>query len=693
MSRDMWKVCNAYGTVIDVFIPFKNSKAGKRFAFVRFIKVVNLDCMIENLCIIWNGRLCLHANVIRFQRVLKPNAWKPKWSNHKSPIAMVLDDSFIMDRHFSFSLMGKVKDINVLTNLYITLKEEGFQNAKLFYLGGSWVLIDLLSLASKEKFGLPLKAWTQNTFVKITSKWDDLVKMENNEDVSFSCKRLCIRSKEQESRVLEFRETKFESLSSDDESFGEEEDLGSGFKEQKSVFEDEKDKDAHLTKEELHYPPGFIPVVKDGEKREEQNLSTSKNNNDSRFSKGVSSQRCNDVRFSKSYSKGSMLELMDELVKVGQTMSSLDGNSGGILCVWEPSLFVKDNISASDYFLAIMGKKSSATKLSIQKKLEEVDSVLDQGGFDEANLKYRSTLLKDLQEVNSIEALDIAQKAKLSLDQLEGLERVITYDEIKRAVWDCGTNKSPGPDGFTFDFSRRYWSICIALLLFSLIGSVYKIITKVLVNRLCLVMSDLISDVQFAFVANRQILDGPFILNELMSWCKHNKQKIMIFKIDFEKDFESVRWDYLDDVLKALGGRLTLLKSVLSSIPLYHMSIFKVPMGVLNHLELIRRNFFNGVDESNKKMVWISWKKYLASKKKGINLFALIRKKVGNGEETLFWEETWLGEKELMFQYPRLYSLESCKQILVAEMMNHASVSSSFRRSPKGRLKTNNFGL
>nr|GEY11135.1 hypothetical protein [Tanacetum cinerariifolium] len=38
-NRNIWKVCNDYGTVVDVFIPNKKSKAGKRFAFVRFIKV------------------------------------------------------------------------------------------------------------------------------------------------------------------------------------------------------------------------------------------------------------------------------------------------------------------------------------------------------------------------------------------------------------------------------------------------------------------------------------------------------------------------------------------------------------------------------------------------------------------------------------------------------------------------------
>ncbi|GJV15281.1 F-box domain containing protein [Tanacetum coccineum] len=87
----------------------------------------------------------------------------------------------------------------------------------------------------------------------------------------------------------------------------------------------------------------------------------------------------------------------------------------------------------------------------------------------------------------------------------------------------------------------------------SLIGSIYKIIAKILANRLCTVIPLLINEVQTAFVADRQILDGPFILNELFSWCKHKKKKAMIFKIDFEKAFDSVRWDYLDDILKSFG--------------------------------------------------------------------------------------------------------------------------------------------
>ncbi|GJT24334.1 hypothetical protein Tco_0894271 [Tanacetum coccineum] len=43
----------------------------------------------------------------------------------------------------------------------------------------------------------------------------------------------------------------------------------------------------------------------------------------------------------------------------------------------------------------------------------------------------------------------------------------------------------------------------------------------------------------------------------------------------------------------SIGGRLTLIKSVLTSLPLYHMSLYKAPLGVLRDLESLRRKFFN----------------------------------------------------------------------------------------------------
>nr|GEW02787.1 armadillo repeat-containing kinesin-like protein 1 [Tanacetum cinerariifolium] len=152
-------------------------------------------------------------------------------------------------------------------------------------------------------------------------------------------------------------------------------------------------------------------------------------------------------------------------------------------------------------------------------------------------------------------------------------------------------NKFSGPDSYSFEFFKKYWNLvgfdlCDAVEHFfetgsfsngcnssfvalipnitdakfvndfrpiSLIGSVYKVVAKVLANRLALVISDLISDTQSAFVANRQILDGPFILNELLHWCKRKKKQVMFFKVDFVKAYDSARWDYLLNVLEAFG--------------------------------------------------------------------------------------------------------------------------------------------
>nr|GEY02348.1 RNA-directed DNA polymerase, eukaryota [Tanacetum cinerariifolium] len=165
--------------------------------------------------------------------------------------------------------------------------------------------------------------------------------------------------------------------------------------------------------------------------------------------------------------------------------------------------------------------------------------------------------------VSNCTSFDYTFPNRLYSDQNDDLERNVSYEEIKGAVWDCGTNKSPGPDG---SFPSGCNSSFIALIPksqeakmvkdfcpISLIGSIYKIITKSLANHLSLVISELVSDVQSAFFANRQIFDGRSVLNELLSWCKYKKSKALIFKIDFEKAFDLIRWDYLDVVLSNFG--------------------------------------------------------------------------------------------------------------------------------------------
>nr|GFA06403.1 RNA-directed DNA polymerase, eukaryota [Tanacetum cinerariifolium] len=59
------------------------------------------------------------------------------------------------------------------------------------------------------------------------------------------------------------------------------------------------------------------------------------------------------------------------------------------------------------------------------------------------------------------------------------------------------------------------------------------------------------------------------------------------------------------------------LKSVLGASPLYSMSIFKAPKGVLKELEAVRRQFFYGSGHLDNKITWAAWNKILASKQKG----------------------------------------------------------------------------
>ncbi|PWA43309.1 hypothetical protein CTI12_AA536690 [Artemisia annua] len=88
-SRDLWRECSVYGTVVDVFIPSKKSKAGKRFAFVSFIKVFNLDRLVKNLCTLWIGRYHLFAKLARFDRPHKTSFqntnFPPLYGKNRNP--------------------------------------------------------------------------------------------------------------------------------------------------------------------------------------------------------------------------------------------------------------------------------------------------------------------------------------------------------------------------------------------------------------------------------------------------------------------------------------------------------------------------------------------------------------------------------------------------------------------------------
>ena len=187
--------------------------------------------------------------------------------------------------------------------------------------------------------------------------------------------------------------------------------------------------------------------------------------------------------------------------------------------------------------------------------------------------------------------LDEVEFKTLTLRDNEGLVAGFTEKEVKDAVWQCEGSKSPGPDGFNFNFIRKSWDFVKAELMeamalfhatgnipkgcnasfialipkvrdptkleqyrpISLVGVFYKIITKVLAGRLKKVLPAIIDESQSSFLKGRGILDSVLMANEVVEDLRKKGRSGISLKVDFEKAYDSVRWDFLYDMLHKLG--------------------------------------------------------------------------------------------------------------------------------------------
>ncbi|GJU70757.1 RNA-directed DNA polymerase, eukaryota, reverse transcriptase zinc-binding domain protein [Tanacetum coccineum] len=185
------------------------------------------------------------------------------------------------------------------------------------------------------------------------------------------------------------------------------------------------------------------------------------------------------------------------------------------------------------YWLEMEGFENFVNKVWRKApELADLEMIIDKGDASSNTLHKRAEVVKSIQEVDKLCAMEASQKAKIKW-AIEGDENSKYYHALISKTPEAKMVKDFRP--------------------ISLIGSLYKIIAKILANRLVVVLGDIVNEVQSAFVADRQILDGPFILNEVLQWCKLKKKHSFILKIDFEKAYDSVLWDYLDDVLRKFG--------------------------------------------------------------------------------------------------------------------------------------------
>ncbi|GJW17199.1 RNA-directed DNA polymerase, eukaryota [Tanacetum coccineum] len=330
--------------------------------------------------------------------------------------------------------MGELKSFSSIPNIRVLLQKEGFQIVSLSYLGGLWVMFELKSKVSKEKLldHVGVSSWfhqicsAQLDFVaKERIVWIDIEGTEDNILEKFKVvlrgKVFVIRVKELFVWSLVFKEVDDEGYCSDVESLKEgdtdieqpvnesklssdpfdiygllrkqgaenidkrvDNDQSQGADSAAKIVENELELSGNVVDSSIPFPPGFTPPTpKDASIEQEV------------FDSGllVQSQK----------KGGSILELLDDVVKVGQAMgfsmvgcekdieetkastvldmdvkmfwgnscfeyafSEALGLSGGIISMWDPSVFHFENHTVSDNFIALYGLwKPTKTKLLV----------------------------------------------------------------------------------------------------------------------------------------------------------------------------------------------------------------------------------------------------------------------------------------------------------------------------------------
>ena len=174
------------------------------------------------------------------------------------------------------------------------------------------------------------------------------------------------------------------------------------------------------------------------------------------------------------------------------------------------------------------------------------------------------------------------------------LIKPFSQEEIWEALQSIGDLKAPGPDGIPSIFYKRFWSIVgeqvkkevltvlnggpmprgwndtIIVLIpkvknpervkdlrpISLCNVLYKLIAKVLANRLKSILPEIIAPSQSAFVPRRLITDNVLLAYELTHHLRNKREGkygLAAFKLDMSKAYDRVEWSFLERIKRRMG--------------------------------------------------------------------------------------------------------------------------------------------
>ncbi|XP_059431505.1 uncharacterized protein LOC132165008 [Corylus avellana] len=182
-----------------------------------------------------------------------------------------------------------------------------------------------------------------------------------------------------------------------------------------------------------------------------------------------------------------------------------------------------------------------------------------------------------------------------------------TEEEVLFALSNMAPLKAPGPDGFPAEFFQKNWhivgkDICNAILEslqsgsmpeflnfthivlipklknpssvsdyrpISLYNVIYKLISKMLANRLKKILPHVISPAQSAFIPGRLITDNVLAAYETlhtMHTRMKGKQGFMAIKLDMSKAYDRMEWGFLEAVMRRLGFDLRWINLIMMCV-------------------------------------------------------------------------------------------------------------------------------
>jgi len=253
---------------------------------------------------------------------------------------------------------------------------------------------------------------------------------------------------------------------------------------------------------------------------------------------------------------------------------------------------VKFGDKNSSFFHAqtiIRRKRNKIHKLQLLNGLWSSDNDI----LQEEALKYFKNFFCGNQHHHHSHVFNEGSHPTLDDADMNSLTCLITKKEVMISLNSMKPYKAPGPDGFQCIIFKQYWhivgddvfnlvqssfltghfdpSISDTLLTFipkidhpntykdfrpiSLCNIIYKIITKVIVHRLRPILNNIIGPYQSGFLPGRGTTDNAIVLQEIIHFMCRSKKKegYVAFKIDLEKAFDNVNWDFLRSCLRDFG--------------------------------------------------------------------------------------------------------------------------------------------